>query len=108
MVSYDITLTIDTGGEFPATVCEVGNYTYNVSPMYVKALGCSLSDLHDSNCGESIERLRKAVIEMSEHPADYRALNPSNGWGNYEGALAYLRKLYEGCIQHPKATIDVH
>jgi hypothetical protein len=32
-VSYDIYLEIDTGGEYSATVAEVGNITRNLTPM---------------------------------------------------------------------------
>ena len=44
---------------------------------------------------------------MEADPETYRAMNPPNGWGDYEGALAYLRRLAEACATHSKCTINV-
>jgi uncharacterized protein (DUF2235 family) len=108
-MSYDISLEIDTGapdGEW-AEVVEIGNCTSNVSPMWRKALGVSLSDFHQVNAAEAAPKLADAVKAMESDPAGYRAMNPPNGWGDYEGALAYLRKLAEACARHPKCRIWV-
>lgn len=103
-MSYDVWLEIDTGGPEPATV---GNYTSNVAPMWAGALGHSLRDLHHQECSVALDRLRAAVRVMEAEPDRFRAMNPANGWGDYEGALGYLRDLAAACAAHPKARIAI-
>ncbi len=109
-MSYDIDLEIDTGGPedtWPIAV-EIGNYTSNVSPMWRTALGGkSLREFHHASCSEAAGPLAEAVARMEADPAAYEEMNPSNGWGDYEGALAYLRALAEACAAHPKCRIRV-
>lgn len=110
-MSYDISLylDVDTGGPEPLTVCvaDVGNYTVNVARMWTDALGHSLGDLKEKNAGDSLPALTAAVVRMTVTPEHYRAMEPSNGWGDYEGALAYLTALRDACVVHPKATIHI-
>lgn len=109
-MSYDIWLVIDTGApedDWPEVV-EIGNYTSNVFPMWVKALGgVSLSEFHNAPCSEAAGPLAEAVKRMEADPAAYQAMNPPNGWGDYEGALTYLRRLAEACAKHPKCWIRI-
>ncbi|MGV9888355.1 hypothetical protein [Streptomyces sp. NPDC003395] len=110
-MSYDISLhmQVDTGGPEPVDYCadDIGNYTANVSGMWHDALGRRLADLNGRTAGDCITELRRAVADMENRPDHYRAMNPPNGWGNYEGALDYLRKLHDACCAHPKATIRI-
>jgi hypothetical protein len=108
-MSYDIWLTIDTGGGESPCVFDVGNYTSNVSDVWTKALGFPLHDLNDRMAGECIEPLTRAVLSMNDpaNEADYQAMNPSNRWGSFEGAREYLEKLLEGCKRHPKTRVHI-
>lgn len=107
-MSYDIWLAIDTGVR-EASVEEVGNMTSNVSPMWAKALGFPLGDLHGRIAGECIADLERAVshIRHPDHRRDYEAMNPPNGWGNHDGAARYLETLLAACRDHPKTTIRI-
>ena len=112
-MSYDVYLMadLDTGaatGPLRITVEEIGNYTFNVGGMWRKALGHSLMELNDRNAGDTLPALDKAVAEMESNPEEYEAMNPPNGWGSYEGALNFLRRLQTGCKEHPKTKIVVH
>ncbi|MFK0124912.1 hypothetical protein ACIQSP_16545 [Streptomyces nigra] len=110
-MSYDVSLhaTLDTGSAEPMDVCvaDIGNYTSNVSRMWTAALGHPLADLHDQTAGDHTDRLKQAVIKLEASPGYFTELEPDNGWGDYGGALDYLRKLRDACILHPKATIRV-
>lgn len=110
-MSYDISLHayVTTGGPELTEVCvtEVGNYTSNVSPMWAEALGHRLRDLHGRRAGDVLDALRVAVTAMETNPDEYRALNPENGWGSYDGALSYLRDLRDACAMHPNAQIYI-
>ena len=109
-MSIDIDLEINTG-KHTVFVVEVGNYTHNVQPMWRKALKAAsgsdygLCDLNGTRASESIPVLEKAVKHMRENKEEYLPLNPTNGWGNYEGALQYLETLLECCQEHPLCTI---
>lgn len=106
-MSYDVWLTIDTGGPNPALVAEIGNCTSNVSPMWADALGRSLGQYDGAIAAYALPDLRAAVACMEDDPAHYRAMDPVNGWGDYEGALDYLRRLVVACAANPKATIRI-
>lgn len=108
-MSYDIWLEIDTGSGEPVTAVEIGNYTSNVFPMWVDALnGTSLREYRGAPCSEAAGPLADGVKRMEADPDHYRAMNPKNGWGDYQGALDYLRRLAEACAQHPKCTIAIY
>ena len=39
--------------------------------------------------------------------ADMEALNPSNGWGSYDGLLRVVDEYLAACREHPDADISV-
>ncbi len=108
-MSYDTYMMMDTGGETLATVCEIGNMTSNVSPMWTKALGFPLSDMEGwtgKECAPHLERALK-VIGNPETRSDFEAMNPSNGWGNVGSAEEYLKDIFGVCKMHPKAKLFI-
>jgi hypothetical protein len=66
-----------------------------------------LRDLHGVLCADAVPQLATAVEHMRTHPQEYEQFAPRNGWGNYEGALEFLTRIYEGCKRHPKCTIKI-
>ncbi len=124
-MSIDLYLQIDTGGKHLATVVEVGNYTNNCQPMWTKALNASplpndINLAYMNSYGElklcymtgmeasyAVPILTMAVAHMDDpaNEADYIALNPPNGWGEFKSAREYLRSLLDACREHPKSTI---
>jgi hypothetical protein len=108
-MSYDVSLAIDTGAPTLTHVVDCGNYTYNVGTMFRKALGGKgLYDLNGVEAWKVIAKLRLAVDTMRRNRDEYEALNPENGWGNYEGALEYLVGILKECEQHSKCVILIH
>lgn len=105
-MSYDIWLTIDTGGPEPATVADCGNMTSNVAPMW-RLAGADLANFDGKQAGECIDQLRMAVQDMQIHPQRYAPLNPANGWGDYRGCRGYLASLLAAFEKHPHATVVV-
>ena len=104
-MSYDAYMRIDTGGEYPATVHEIGNMTSNVSHMWTKALGRPLRDFEGWPGGVLIPLLEGAIQHIDQHRAEYEAVNPPNGWGSVDSARRYLASILEGCRKHPKALL---
>lgn len=106
-MSYDVWLEIDTGGDEPATIPGADfNYTTNCARMWRHA-GIDLRDCKGAPCSEAAGPIADAVKRMEDDPDTYRAMNPANGWGDYEGALRFLRQIAEACAQHPKARLGV-
>lgn len=109
-MSYDVTFVADVGAD-EAACLEDGwrNYTSNVSPMWYEALGgITLGDLIDATpvAADLEPKIREAIAIMSEAPYHFRAMNPSNGWGDYDGALDYLKWIAERCARWPKARVE--
>ena len=121
-MSYDIWL--ESGAEDADMDCP-GNYTYNVDPMFALALDGdaeqgvqnggevvfhrkdpALRRFVGERAGDCYVALCDAVEHMEDHPTTYRALNPENGWGDYEGALTYLRDFRDACLRFPDARVE--
>lgn len=88
--------------------------TYNVSPLFFEAFqGTSLKeggirDLNGMRCCVAAPILDVAITRMVLEPDKYRAMNPKNGWGNFEGALETLKTLRAWCEQEPDGQIEVY
>lgn len=106
-MSYWVGCTVDIGGDEPYWH-DSQNYTSNVSPMWREALGRSLGDFDDAPCSEAGGVLRDGIAAMEADPAKYRAMSPKNGWGDYEGALDYLRFIEKLCRIYPTGHLTVH
>lgn len=108
MSDLSMTLRIDTGGSQRAALTD-WNCTTNCSPMWTAAMPeCDgLRGMHELPAWECAIFLRLGIKRMEERPATYRAMNPANGWGDYDGLLAALKLLLRQCEEHPKAIMDV-
>lgn len=123
-MSYDIWLTGKLGGEREVHIEEPGNITYNLDPMFALALdgdpqlgvqGGADVVFHRKNpalkrfigkrAAEAVVALLAALEKMEREPDRFRVLNPENGWGDYEGAVDYIRRFYVACQRYPEATI---
>jgi len=47
------------------------------------------------------------TTKFEDVPEKYKLLNPSNGWGSYEGALEFLQNVLVACTTHPLAKVYV-
>jgi len=119
-MSYDIYCEIDTGGEKPFAIGDYNiNYTSNVAEMYYLAIPKKryipvlkeerggLWSLEGMQCAQAIPIIKEAIVYFVKNRTELEKLNPSNGWGNYKGALKMLENILEMCIDHPKATLRI-
>ncbi len=85
------------------------SYTYNVSPMLYEVFDFDngLRGLHHMECSMAARHLGASIRKMQDDPDKFRAMNPENGWGNYEGAIRFLEKILEACIEAPKASVCI-
>lgn len=110
-MSYDFGLVapgLKGAGGYPVALDGYDrNCTYNVASMFSEALGCSIRDLEGRKCSEIEPILRAGIKAMREDPKTYEAMNPSNGWGNAEGALGVLEELARWCTEVPDAELGI-
>jgi len=56
----------------------------------------------DGLTGEhSLKILRHAMDEFAKDPDKFIAMNPSNGWGNFESFKGYIYTLIRAAKEHP-------
>lgn len=113
-MSYDCDIYADLGGSTLSHVEEIGNMTWNVGGMFqaaFKACGrdIRLGKLSGESCGALTPFLKAAYawLVALENVEAMKALEPSNGWGSYDGAVRYLRRIIEACERHPKGVLVV-
>jgi len=87
------------------------NVTHNLGPM-AEAAGVYRCMWRPEEIGivyahQMIDPLR-AGLEMLERDRDRMiALNPSNGWGSYDGLVRAAREYLAACVANPDATVGV-
>ena len=54
-----------------------------------------------------IDPLSKGLAELKARRAFYVLLNPTNGWGNYEGLVEFVSDYLNACEEFPDATIVI-
>lgn len=101
-MSYDVTLTCD---KCSSVMCDL-NMTSNVAPMW-RTAGLDLREHHGESASTLLPTLQVAIDAMLEDPDRYRAMNPGNGWGNYEGTLRFLQELRDAACRNPDALYEV-
>ena len=110
-MSYDVYFTAEVGGDPDERPdFDNRNYTSNVSRMWYEALGgITLGDLIETTpVAKDLEpRIREGIACMAEAPEHFRTMEPSNGWGDYEGAVEYLRWIADRCRAWPLARVEV-
>lgn len=80
--------------------------TYNYAPMW-RAAGFSLRDFDGKTGAQVAVVLGPAVAAMEADPVRFRALEPANGWGTYDGAMPYLRDLLRIVTERPECVVAV-
>lgn len=104
-MSLDITLS---GPEVVAVEYCSMNYTHNVTPMW--ELAGVYEELYNRNgakAGDIVQILKTGILNMELNPAEFKKLNPPNGWGDYDDALRWLKIFTKHCEDHPNSTIEV-
>ena len=95
-MSYDMSIA---GEDF--------NYTYNVSGMWYAAMPETGIRSHYGMTGkDALVPLRHIRDYMEANRDDLIKMNPGNGWGSYDGALAFVNKLIAASLRNPEAVWD--
>lgn len=51
--------------------------------------------------------LEKGLTKLQNNPEQYKALNPDNGWGSYDGLVEFVTEYLKACKKYPDAEIEV-
>ncbi len=93
------------------TVVFERNITHNLAKMAVEAgIYKHLwrpEELNITKASELIEPLTVGLAFLKAEPKRFEALNPSNGWGSYEGFWRFVESYLEACKEDPEAEISV-
>lgn len=109
-MSFGLDIAIDHGDGYTTTINVVDGHTYNLAPMWRKALpetigDGSVSKLHLATCASIASEVSRGVEDAIRNHEEYMALNPANGWGGYWGFLEIFTKFAILVHQHPKGYI---
>jgi hypothetical protein len=96
-------MEIDVGAGNTSVVSDWREPTYNLYEMFKAALGRPIKDLEGMTGAEAEPILVGAVTAMIADPPKFKALNPPNGWGDYEGGKSTLEWMLEASRFAPLA-----
>lgn len=54
-----------------------------------------------------IEPLAAGLCRLRATPDTFATFNPENGWGDYDGLVAFVADYLKACIDFPEATVEV-
>ena len=91
------------------------NYTHNTNRMAKHALRMSADYILeeteswwqrlDGMSGEEGKSFLSAIISMMEEdPENFRSMNPTNGWGDYDSFLSTLKKMRDAVPSYDTPT----
>lgn len=64
-------------------------------------------ELDISIAGQLIAPLCRGLALLESDPARFEKHNPSNGWGNYDGLVDFVREYLAACEKYPQAKVSV-
>ena len=64
-------------------------------------------EINITKAKELIEPLREGLHKLKSEPEKYKAFNPSNGWGSYEGLVRFVSNYLDACYENPEADVSV-
>lgn len=87
------------------------NVTHNLSKM-ARMAGIYLhlwrpEELGIDTASFLIEGLEKGLKKLKSNPDHFKAFNPSNGWGDYDGLVEFVESYLDACKKFPDAKIEV-
>jgi hypothetical protein len=85
------------------------NVTHNLATM-ARHAGCydalwRAPENDITAAGQLIDPLRSALVTLREDPDRFKAYNPANGWGDYDGFVDAVFRLLAVCESHPGASV---
>ena len=60
-----------------------------------------------TKAGQLVKPLMAGLHLLLENPRKFKALNPENGWGGYNGLLKFASDYAKACVESPTASINI-
>lgn len=60
-----------------------------------------------SKARQLIEPLTAGLALLQSDPDKFKAFNPSNGWGDYDGLVSFVERYLSACVEYPDADVGV-
>ena len=80
--------------------------TYNLGPMW-RAAGVPFDEGIEGKRGrELLDDLRVSLATLRADPARFKAMNPPNGWGDYDGLCDVVQRMIEAIEKYPEAVVS--
>jgi len=100
MTIRDWNYTHNTNGMIAAAYeSQTGQATEQASGPLGPAIGAAWWDRLNGAEGEAaVEYLTAIITGLEADPVRFRAMEPDNGWGGYDGVLGVLREMREAAV----------
>lgn len=90
---YDVNITHNLG----TMADKAGIYEYLWRP----------DEINVTKAAQLIQPLAKGLSDLEASPEKFKAYNPENGWGDYEGLVRFVRNYLDACTIYPNADIHI-
>lgn len=103
-------MSLDVCVEVPGMVCVFQkNITHNLTKMadaagIYKALWRP-EEIEITKAGQLIPILEAGLALLKSEPDKFKAHNPENGWGTYEGLVEFVEQYLAACREFPEGKI---
>lgn len=64
-------------------------------------------EINVTSAGELVPFLVNGLNALEGDPEKFRALNPENGWGDYDGLVRFVKAYLDACLLTPHGTIGI-
>lgn len=107
-LDFYLDLLVATGAKPMRQTVYMGNYTHNVRRMW-ELVGVyeALYKSDGATARDLIPVFKEGCKTMRRRIAECRSMNPSNGWGDADGALRFLGKTTAACLRYPNAKVGI-
>jgi hypothetical protein len=87
------------------------NITHNLNSM-AEAAGIYKhlwrpDELGITKAAELVEPLKAGLALLMSNPERFKAMNPPNGWGSYEGLVEFVNNYLKACEENIDADVEV-
>lgn len=102
---------VTIGGDTEGSEVYWANITHNLNKMAAEAgIYEALwrpEEIAAKKATDLIGPLADGLGLLKANPEKYKAFNPSNGWGDYDGLVSFVEKYLAACRENPDATVRV-
>ena len=104
-------LVVFRGEEETTTELYHRNITHNLREM-AEAAGIYQElwrpdEIGITHAKQLIEPLTRGLLSLWAEQAKFEGYDPENGWGNYEGLVAFVIDYLRACVRFPDAKVEV-